>query len=270
MGDTDEQEEKVPAHPLVPTRWTLKRIRSTFDCFANFTLSGVWKALRSMKIRLRRGYPQQYSPDPNYKAKEEKIHGILQEVANSKGLAVAIFLDEFSYYHWPLPGSDWTIKGQTPIAQRANSGEKYHRVVGALNAQTGKVAFMQAPKIGITKLKEFFIYLDSLYPNVERIFVILDNWPVHFNPKLTKVIEQLDRIELVPLPTYAPWLNPIEKLWLWLKKDVIRNHSLAGNWASIKHSVDNFLNYFKDGSDYLLSFVGLLGNGKFAQILQGS
>ncbi|MBE2197018.1 MAG: transposase, partial [Anaerolinea sp.] len=29
------------------------------------------------------------------------------------------------------------------------------------------------------------------------------------------------------LPTYASWLNPIEKLWRWLRADVLYNHDLA-------------------------------------------
>ena len=31
---------------------------------------------------------------------------------------------------------------------------------------------------------------------------------------------QWPRIEPVWLPTYAPWLNPIEKLWRWLRQEV--------------------------------------------------
>jgi hypothetical protein len=34
----------------------------------------------------------------------------------------------------------------------------------------------------------------------------------------------LPRLQSVWLPTYAPWLNPIEKLWRWLRQDVLKMH----------------------------------------------
>jgi len=33
---------------------------------------------------------------------------------------------------------------------------------------------------------------------------------------------------LVPLPTYGSWTGPIERLWRWLKQEVLHLHSYAG------------------------------------------
>jgi transposase len=70
------------------------------------------------------------------------------------------------------------------------------------------------------------------------------------------------------LPTYAPWLNPIEKLWRWLRQDVLKRHRLAGDWPSLRGRVNQFLGQFATGSQDLLRYVGLLGKGKLAQALQ--
>jgi len=45
---------------------------------------------------------------------------------------------------------------------------------------------------------------------------------------------QWPRIEPVWWPTYAPWLNPIEKLWRWLRQEVRKMHRLADDWDTLR------------------------------------
>ena len=53
-------------------------------------------------------------------------------------------------------------------------------------------------------MARFFRFVDQHYPTAERIFLILDNWFVHFHPYVLEYLaKQCPRIELVPLPTYA-------------------------------------------------------------------
>jgi DDE superfamily endonuclease len=75
------------------------------------------------------------------------------------------------------------------------------------------------------------------------------------------------RITPVWLPTSAPWLNPIEKLWRWLREQVLRLHRLAGDWQTLRERVNAFLSQFAEAGDELLHYVGLLGEGKLAQAL---
>jgi transposase len=87
--------------------------------------------------------------------------------------------------------------------------------------------------------------------------VVQDNWPVH---KLPEVLQSLQNNDLTPLflPTYASWLNQIEKLWRWLKQVVLHLHKLEDNLESLRTQVRNFLDSFIWGSDPLLRYVGLL------------
>ena len=80
-------------------------------------------------------------------------------------------------------------------------------------------------------------------------------------------LETLPRLEPVWLPTYAPWLNPIEKLWRWLKETIIKMHRLASDWPALHQRVNDFLQQFVRGSRTLLRYVGLLGEGQLAQAL---
>jgi transposase len=65
-------------------------------------------------------------------------------------------------------------------------------------------------------------------------------------------------IQLVFLPTYASWLNPIEKLWRWLRQEVLHLHRLSDDWPALKQAVWDFVAQFALGSLDLLRYVGLL------------
>ena len=71
------------------------------------------------------------------------------------------------------------------------------------------------------------------------------------------------------MPTYSPWLNPIEKLWRWLRQDVLKMHPLVEHFKELRQRVNSFLNQFDDGAEELLNYVGLLGDGKLAQAIRG-
>ena len=120
------------------------------------------------------------------------------------------------------------------------------------------------------------------YPDAETIYVVVDNWPVHFHPDVLAPLQdqnfpfprtlpanwqaepssraKLDDlpIQLLCLPTYASWLNPIEKLWRWLKQEVLHMHRNSDSWPDLKERVDHWLAGFSDGSTDLLRYVGLL------------
>jgi len=65
-------------------------------------------------------------------------------------------------------------------------------------------------------------------------------------------------LHILWLPTDAPWTNPIEKLWRWLRQDVVHHHRRADHWEELKAAVMAFLDHFADGSTALLTYVGRL------------
>ena len=128
----------------------------------------------------------------------------------------------------------------------------------------------------------------AAYRGARRLYVVQDNWPVHYHPDLLVALEPqrlLRRwppkrppawpdtpspaaarkwghlrlpVQLVPLPTYASWTNPIEKLWRWLKADALHLHRRADHLDDLRALVRAFLDQFRDGSPALLRYVGLL------------
>jgi transposase len=253
-----------------PSRWTLRTIRATFDFFRAMTLGGVWRALQRCRARLRSGVVQQYSPDPDYIPKRDYLYQCLNDAAVMPDRVALVFLDEMGYARWPEPACDWT--GQAPdappLADRAGSPNRLWRIIGALNARTGRVDFLDDYIVGRAKVIKFYEQLNAAYPDVERLLVVQDNWSIHTHEDVLEALKRWPRIAPVWLPTYAPWLNPIEKLWRWLRQDVLKLHRLAGDWPALRGRVNQFLGQFARGSHDLLRYVGLLGKGKLAQALR--
>src|SRR5262245_2766153 len=254
-----------------PSRWTLRTVRATFEVFRGMTLSGVWRALEGrFGLALRSGAVPHYRPDPEYATKYAYLIKCLNEAATMPDRVALVFLDEMGYARWPEPGPDWTAPAPAPppLADRAASPNRLWRIIGALNAVTGRVDFLDASIVGRAQVIQFDKQLDAAYPGVARLLVVQDNWSIHTHADVLGALLRWPRIEPVWLPTYAPGLNPIEKLWRWLRQDVLKSHRLAGDWSALRGRVNQFLGQFAAGSHDLLRDVGLQGKGKLAQALQ--
>lgn len=261
----------APAEPVAPARWSLKTIRKTFTFLRHFKhLSSVWKRLRRYGIRLRRGRPQYYSPDPHYRSKEAYLLEVLHIVACKPGTVVATFVDEMGYHSWPDPSSDWCEQAPAPIplAVRKQSRPKQWRMIGALDARTGRVLQLNDHIIGRRGVCDFLCQIHQGYKSAEKIYVIWDNWPVHAHKEVYDTLKLLPKIELVWLPTYSPWLNPIEKLWRKFRQEILYLHRFADDWEQFQQRVQAFFAQFASSSKDLLRYVGLSGDGKLASALK--
>jgi transposase len=113
-----------------------------------------------------------------------------------------------------------------------------------------------APRISVKVLCLYYEQLAKAHPDCPRICVVLDNWPVHRHPEVLKTVARLGRIELVFLPTYAPYLNPEEKVWRWTKQHLVHAHPYSDDFNEFKRQIAATLD---DGShnNELLRYCGL-------------
>ena len=255
---------------LTPCRWSLLVVRRTFEWLADYTLSGVWRVLQTLEIEWKQGYVRLWSPDPAYSHKVRRIKKVLKYAASDPRHVVALFLDEMGYYRWPSASPDW-IAGTDGFPRAEHGGQDNNqqcRVIGALNACTGQVTYLQGYIIGRQQVSAFYRQLAEQYRRFEKVYLIEDNWNIHTHPEVQATVNQLPHLEVVWLPTYASWLNPIEKLWRWTRQTVLHRHHLSDRWNELKQRVASFFDQFKDGSQELLRYVGLLGDGQFAKALR--
>lgn len=249
------------------------------------TEAGLWQLLKRLGISYKRGRDYVYSPDPAYEAKLSLIEQCRLRAYYAPQEYALLYLDELTYYRQPSLARAYEASGQPqPLARRSYRANTAFRVVGALDAITGRVLFRQRSKIGLTCLSEFYADIGAAYSTHKQIYVVEDGWPIHFHPDVLARLQRQDfpwpprvpsnwpteprakavkndlPIQILTLPTYASWLNPIEKLWRWLKQDVLHLHRLSDDWSALKQRVATFLNQFQYGSLELLHYVGLLPN----------
>ena len=252
--------------------------------------SALHRLLERLGIAYKRARRYIRSPDALYAQKKHYIEARKAEVeaAHRRGSGRLVFLyqDEMSYYRQPSLARAYAQQGSggvhQPLAFESHRSNTRARLVGCLNALTGQVHFRQRSKIGVVQLVGFYQDIVAAYPEAETIYLVQDNWPIHFHPGLIKHLAPQDwpfefrthpdwpqpsevvreaevlPIQMLCLPTYASWLNPIEKLWRWLRQDVLHLHRLSDAWEALKQRVGAFLEQFIDGSLALLRYVGLL------------
>jgi transposase len=68
----------------------------------------------------------------------------------------------------------------------------------------------------------FFRKIEEAYPEKNRIHVFCDNARYYRNKAVTEHLKTA-KVRLHFLPPYSPNLNPIERLWKWMKERVIYN-----------------------------------------------
>jgi len=234
------------------------------DWLSTYTLSGVWRVLQLCGLTLQASCVRLFSPDPDYHRKVQRLQRCLRDAARHPESVVALFLDEFGYQRWPEVAPTWGA--EVAVAQRAGNNQQW-RTIGCLNAVTGQVNYLDGYIVGRRQVIEFYEQLDHVYPKVEFLYVIQDNWNIHTHPEVLEALRSYPRLKPVWLPTYAPWLNPIEKLWRWVRQDVLKMHRWVEDWSLVKQRVRQFLEQFAHGSQELLRYVGLLGEGKLATII---
>jgi transposase len=243
------------------SRWTLALLQQECAALcALTTLSGVWRRLRKWRLRWKKGRLHVSSPDPDYAQKLEAIAQAIEAAHRSPEKVSVLYSDETTCYRHPFLGNAYQEQGpagahQPTAAQTPGSNTK-RRIVGTLDVLTGRVLYRANSKIGVHQLVAFLKQVRKAYGPDRCLVLIWDNWPIHFYDKVLAEAEA-QRIELLNLPTYAPWTNPIEKLWRKLKQEVLCLHRLSGQWEKLREDMDTFLkSYDRDAPD-LLRYVGL-------------
>jgi hypothetical protein len=266
-GEAARQEVAVGERGPVPSRWTLRTIRASVARLTEYTLSGVWRVLQTCGLGLRASCARVFSPDPDYRRKVRQLHRCWRAAARHPKTVVARFLDEFGSQRWPEVAPAWGL--EAAVAQRAGNTQQW-RTLGTRNALTGQVNYVDGYIVGRQQVMKFYPQLDRAYPEVDLIDVIQDNWNIHTPPDVLTALEGYPRISPVGLPTYAPWLNPIEKLWRWLRQGVLKMHRWVEDWPRVTQRGHEFLDQFAHGSQDLLRYVGLVGKGKLATVINTS
>lgn len=131
------------------------------------------------------------------------------------------------------------------------------RMIGYLDAMSGAVFCEDVKSVTVDRLIQSLSKLPERYPGAERIYLVWDNWFNHTNPRTQAALARLPSVRVLPLPTYAPWLNPIEKVWRWARQRVVHAHPWSDDFHEFRRQVNAEFERLAEGSEDLRRYVGL-------------
>lgn len=250
---------QAPGHYGVErSRWRYQDLQRALRWLEGVSDAGVYKVLKRLGFSRKQALRFVRSPDPAYREKWQRILRAYQEAWERPSEVILLFQDEFTYYrHAEI----------RKILQRAGGRQQYHRqapgantqsrLTAAMNAVSGRTLLLQRSKVGCQELITFYAQIRHAYPAAKTIYLVQDNWPIHFHPQVLDAVAQ-HHLSLLPLPTYASWLNPIEKLWRWLRQDLLHNADESQPFKQLRQQVNDWFTQFADRSLYLLHYCGIL------------
>lgn len=147
------------------------------------------------------------------------------------------FMDGVHPTHNVQPAYGWIKKGERKEIP-ANSGRSRLNLSGAIDVLEHKVIIQEDQMLNATSTISFLQKIEEAYPTKSKIHLFCDNAPYYRNKAVTEYLKD-SKIELHFLPPYSPNLNPIERLWKWMKERVVYN-TYYEHFADFKLAVLGF------------------------------
>jgi transposase len=231
---------------------------------AQLSLPAVCKCLRRFDLCYKRGRSHVHSPDLLYNQKLQAIASGLDLAIAAPGEVVFLYMDEHTANLRPRAGRTYELrkaKGRKATGKKS----KVIRLAGALDVVTGQVIVRRRARFPVQEMYRFFYHVEQHYPEARVIYIALDNWPVHFHGYVRDNLARINsKIRFLPLPTYAPWTNPIEKFWLKLNREFMDQHPYGREEKEFRDALDLWLDKHREASPALLHEVGVLSHGSLA------
>jgi putative transposase len=148
----------------------------------------------------------------------------------------------------------WSPRGQqVMIPTPAQPHRRYG--IGAVNYHTGEtVVQFQRHK----RRREIAQLLEALLEKhpTGTVYVAWDNVSTHEDDEVDDVVRAAaGRLVLLSLPTYSPWLNPIEMLWRHFRREVT-HCELFEDMAALVAAATDFFARHNQHPHRILSVIG--------------
>jgi transposase len=202
--------------------------------------SGLIALLHRLGLEYRK--PEVISRRLNEETQKAQI-AAYENLLNSMGDdETVLFMDAVHPTHAARPVGCWAPKEQN-LAIEQTSGRERINIHGAIDLETGQTRMIEAETIDAISTIRLLESLEMLYPMMAYIHVFLDNARYHHAKLVSEWLSRPGcRIKLHFLPAYCPHLNPIERLWGVMHKNITHNKT----YGTCKEFAEATLNFLRD------------------------
>lgn len=116
----------------------------------------------------------------------------------------------------------WADTGSRPAAVKQTEYEWLY-LFGAVNPCTGESSALLAPTVNTDLMNAHLAMISKQVGPQRHVVLVLDQAGWH----VSKELKRPDNLTLLYLPPYSPELNPIERLWLYLRDHYLSNRVYA-------------------------------------------
>jgi len=186
------------------------------DFKIEYSKSGMYKFLNSIRLRKILPRPVHEKNDP------EKMNIWLTDLPNiikeiqDKNLDKNLkfyFQDETRYGQKTICTGIWANSG-TSVEYKNQNGFLNSWIFGAVDPIDGDYFGLILPRLDHQNMQIFLDEFSKTISKDQQAVIILDGSQCH----KTKKLKIPDNISIIILPPYSPKLNPIERLWKYLKE----------------------------------------------------
>lgn len=132
-----------------------------------------------------------------------------------------------------------------------------HYGIGAVNYHTGETLVIFRRRKRRVQIAEFLKLLLEKHPH-ETVYLAWDNVNTHQGDEVEAVLRSAaGRLVLLYLPTYSPWLNPIEMLWRHFRREVT-HCELFASVSQLLEAAHDFFTRFNQTPAKVLSIIGAI------------
>jgi len=170
-----------------------------------------------------------------------------------------LFEDEASLSNTASVSYKWSEKGKQPKVTQKQRKRERKTLFGCVEPKTGKVITDVCDRGNTVTFFKFLVKVTRLYPN-QKVIMVVDNVRYHHAKRLKPILEKYKhQLELVYLPAYSPDLNPIERIWWYMRKKINHNRYLE----TMNDRIDKFnelMNQFENENQLGKNLSNLIVN----------
>jgi transposase len=222
--------------PRGATHWSTRSMAKATG-LSQSSISRVWRAFG---LQPHRSETFKLSPDPLL---VEKIRDIVGLYIDPPEHAVVLCVDEKSQIQ-ALDRTQPLLPLRPGQPERRSHDYRRHgttSLFAALNVRTGEVLGETHRRHRSTEFRKFLDRIDAAVPSQLEVHLILDNYGTHKTALIRNWLAKRTRFHVHFTPTYASWLNLVERWFAELTNKQIRrgsHRSVVALEAAIREFID--------------------------------
>jgi transposase len=225
----------LESQPEDATHWSTRSMAKASG-LSQSTVSRIWRAFN---LQPHRTESFKLSTDPFF---IEKVRDIVGLYLDPPDRALVLCVDEKSQIQ-ALDRTQPLLPMRPGQAERRTHDYRRHgttTLFAALDVQTGEVIGQCHRRHRSEEFLRFLRHIDGAVPAALEVHLILDNYGTHKTPAVQRWLVRHPRFHVHFTPTYASWLNLVERWFALLTERQLRR-GVFRSTAELERAIERYL-----------------------------